>query len=505
LKKVRKLSFLGILSVLTVVLFLAGISFMQAQVKIQKKPSPEPEATWAARIPTLDSGYMFYGMDANAGYYEDNDPNIVVSVKKNTMAGPWGKYYNFVYSFDFTLTNENVGTGVPPANQVGFQKVGGLYAVDYPDEDKPNCQFPYVTSGPPDCMADFLNNVHPYSGGESGEEDYQYLLCRVSVFDQDIELMEIGNTYLFGSASDPDEPGDFFRIKARYRQECYPEPAYHDVELYRSINIHRAIDLGNPINIEIVRLDATDYKTEFGIGCEAVWRICVLPVDYRFIDGFLKVQEQYCIRAKWYHPMEAKGNFDFYIDFIKNPQSSTPPEEPPDPPSNLSAAPPACDQIDLYWTDNSNNEDGFEIERNGSFLNTVNANETSYNDTTVSENTSYSYRVMAFNSAGGSAYSDPASATTPFCSTEPPVAPSGLTANARGKAKIALNWTDNSNNEDGFKIYRDSDPEPIAYIGPNTTSYVDSGLASKTTYYYEVCAYNSFGESCSNTVSAKTK
>ena len=502
MKKIRKLSFLGVLGVVIAVLFLISISFTQAQVKIQKKPVQPPEATWAVRIPTLDSGYMFYGMDETGGYYENNDADIKVSVEKHSP-GAWKRHYNFVYSFDFTLTNENVGTGVPPAYQVGFQDVDGLDAVEYPD-DKPYCQFPDIIPGD-NCMANFLNNVHPYSGGESGEEDYQYLLCRVSVFDQDIELMDIGDKYLFGSASDPDEPGDFFRIKARYRQECYPQPAYHDVELYRSINFHRAIDLGNPLNIEIVRLDATDYETEFGIGCEAVWRICVLPVDYRFIDGFLKVQEQYCIRSKWYHPMEAKGNFNFYIDFIKNPQSSTP----PDAPTNLNAAAPACDQINLSWNDNSDNEDGFDIDRDGVIFTTVSANVTSYIDTGLLENTAYSYRVRAYNDTGESAYSTTASATTPSCNgTElPPDAPTGLTANARGKSKIALNWTDNSTNEDEFYIYRDSGSGLILYdaVGQNTTSYVDNQVSSKTTYYYQVCAYNDYGENCSNTDSATTK
>lgn len=325
MKKVRKLSFLGILSVLTVVLFLAGISFMQAQVNIQAKggkpgkpdkPPPEPEATWAVRIPTSGEGFMFYGM--GSGYYENNDADIKVSVEKHSP-GAWRRHYNFVYSFDFTLTNENVGSGNPPANQVGFQNVGGLYEVKYPD-DKPYCQFP-LTVQYDNCMAEFLNNEHPYSGVETGEEDYQYFWCRVHVFDQDIDLMGIGDTYLFGSASDPGEPGDFLSMVARYRQECYPEPTYNDIEIYRNINIHRAEVLGNPVNIMIERVDATTYE----IGCESVWRIWVSDIGYHLglPDGFLKVQERHCTieknKIKCYYPMEAKENFNFYIDFIKNP------------------------------------------------------------------------------------------------------------------------------------------------------------------------------------------
>jgi hypothetical protein len=340
MRKIRKLSLFVILGVVICALIFIGISSLDANSIGEKPDKPpgkpdkpekpgEPEATWAVRIPTADPDSMFYGR--GDGYYENNDPNIRVSVKKNTMAGPWRKYFNFGYAFDFTLTNENVGTDDQPANQVGFQFVGDLYDVEYPDTDKPCCKFPGDFCAeedcygyPPNCMADFLNNEHPYSSG-TGEEDYQYFWFRVNIFDQDIESMQVGlaYSYLFGDGPDPGEPGDYLSIVARYRQDCYPEPAYHDVELYRNINWFRAqnADPPNPQNIEIERLDAAAYKTYFGIECEAVWRIWVLPVDYNNIAGFLKVKERYCTReknkTKWYYPLEATGKFSFYIDFIK--------------------------------------------------------------------------------------------------------------------------------------------------------------------------------------------
>lgn len=185
---------------------------------------------------------------------------------------------------------------------------------------------------------------------------------------------------------------------------------------------------------------------------------------------------------------------------------------PPAAPTGLSANASACDQIDLAWTDNADNESGFKIERslNGSTfseIDTVGANATGYSDTTVSENTLYYYRVRAYNSAGNSAYTNIASDTTPTCPALPPAAPTNLSG--RGiKSGVTLTWTDNSTNEDGFRIYRgttSSNLVPVATVGANVTTYTNTGLARKTYYYFKVCAYNTNGESCSSVISVRTK
>jgi hypothetical protein len=338
LQKVRKLSFLGILTVFVMVLFLAGISLLLAQVQIKEKPEnpgkpdkpSEPQANWAIQIPTqteaTNNGLMFFGMDPE-GYYENNDTNIQVSVEKGSP-GTWRKYYDFVYSFNFRITNENPGS--PPFEYVGFQNTDNLYWYDlvYPDDGKPCCQFPgdpcaggdctYCDS--PGCMGDFLNGTtHPHP-------DYESFYIYVDVFDKDIEQMGLGEQYIFGYASDkigPEEydPGDFFYMIVRYRDKCEPDPTYHDIEIARNINYQRALDFGNAHNIVIERLATQD------IECDGVWRIWVLPEGVLpedvLLPGYLKVRERYCTRDKgkatWYYSMEAKGCFNFYIDFIKNP------------------------------------------------------------------------------------------------------------------------------------------------------------------------------------------
>ena len=74
-------------------------------------------------------------------------------------------------------------------------------------------------------------------------------------------------------------------------------------------------------------------------------------------------------------------------------------------------------QLQLAWTDNSNNEDGFRIERktgtSGNYgeIITLGINATSYTDSGLTDGATYCYRLRAFNSAGNSAYSPEGCAT----------------------------------------------------------------------------------------------
>jgi hypothetical protein len=88
-------------------------------------------------------------------------------------------------------------------------------------------------------------------------------------------------------------------------------------------------------------------------------------------------------------------------------------------PSDLSASGVSTSQIDLTWTDNSQDEDGFEIERSLDGENwpatptaTVLADVTSFSDTGLAKRTKYFYRVRAYGPGGYSEYSNTASART---------------------------------------------------------------------------------------------
>jgi hypothetical protein len=94
-----------------------------------------------------------------------------------------------------------------------------------------------------------------------------------------------------------------------------------------------------------------------------------------------------------------------------------------------------------------------------------------------------------------------------------PLTPTRLQATAVSFSRINLTWTDNSNNETGFKMERapDTGGTPgtfveIATVNANVTSYSDTGLSPETTYYYRVRAYNSEGDSnYSNSAQATTQ
>jgi len=91
--------------------------------------------------------------------------------------------------------------------------------------------------------------------------------------------------------------------------------------------------------------------------------------------------------------------------------------------------------------------------------------------------------------------------------TAPPSAPSGLTASAVSASQINLAWTDNSNNEDGFKIRRSTDGVNFAEIhttAANATTYTDTGLSASTTYYYKVKATGAEGGSAYSDVASAT-
>lgn len=93
---------------------------------------------------------------------------------------------------------------------------------------------------------------------------------------------------------------------------------------------------------------------------------------------------------------------------------------------------------------------------------------------------------------------------------QPPAAPGNLAVTGVGRNFVNLVWTDNSDNEANFEVWRCKGSNctnfaRIATLSANAVSYSDSALSRNTAYRYEVRAVNSGGASAfSNIVAAKT-
>ena len=195
----------------------------------------------------------------------------------------------------------------------------------------------------------------------------------------------------------------------------------------------------------------------------------------------------------------------------------------PQSPTNLSATSTSSSQINLSWNAPADNGGssitGYEIERStdsGSTWSTIVPNtasqSTSYSDTGLSPNTSYSYRVSAINSVGTSAPSNVASATTNV-QVYAPQPPTNLTTSSTSST-IVLNWNSPGNDGGspiiGYEIERSTSGGSWSTIVSNTgstaTTYSDNGLLPLLTYSYRVSAINSAGTSSpSNTSSSTTQ
>jgi len=178
----------------------------------------------------------------------------------------------------------------------------------------------------------------------------------------------------------------------------------------------------------------------------------------------------------------------------------------PDAPTDFTADPLSGTDIRLTWTDNSDNELGFRIERSLNYwleddrcVADLDPGETSFTDTMpdlrIEGNGPVSYRIWAYNNDGYSLYDEiEETATLPW-----PAAPTYLTAAADGDSQITLHWTDRSNLESGYLIERMTNTTAWAALatvdpgqGTGPMSYVDDdlieGMNECSIYYYRIRA-----------------
>ena len=160
-----------------------------------------------------------------------------------------------------------------------------------------------------------------------------------------------------------------------------------------------------------------------------------------------------------------------------------------DAPTNLKIIKFSNTVYSLWWEDNSNDEEGFEIWRKTNYTGTYNfhkklfPNTTAYNDTVTSGDTYY-YKVRAFRTSTSSPFSNEVS-------TEVFSAPSNLSAQIVNGDNVLLNWTNNGTNEAQIIVERKLQTEfefsEVTRLAPGTTSWTDqNSLYHNLTLFYRL-------------------
>jgi hypothetical protein len=126
-----------------------------------------------------------------------------------------------------------------------------------------------------------------------------------------------------------------------------------------------------------------------------------------------------------------------YVDYIP---PDIGPGDPPAAPSDLTATAVSSSQIDLAWTDNSDNETVFNVERSldgisYGFHDSVGADVEAYSDAGLAANTPHWYRVSASNPDGTSDPSNSASATTDPAGVGTALAVGSISVDTEGAGK----------------------------------------------------------------------
>lgn len=246
----------------------------------------------------------------------------------------------------------------------------------------------------------------------------------------------------------------------------------------------------NAILADPLFVNATGNDFHLQSGSPAIDAVLGTPLSTHDFDGVAR-------------PLGAAGDLGAF-------EYSSSPGAPPAAPTGLAGT--AGDrQVSLAWNASSG-ATSYNVKRStiaGGSYSTVatGVTTTGYTDGGLTNGTTYYYVVSAVNAFGESPNSAEISAT-PSGGT-PPAAPTGLTATTpRQPKRINLSWTASSG-ATSYTVKRatiNGGPYTTIATGVATTSYLNTGLTSGTTYHYVVSASNAAGESPnSNQASATAK
>ncbi|MCR4394944.1 MAG: fibronectin type III domain-containing protein, partial [Dehalococcoidales bacterium] len=172
-------------------------------------------------------------------------------------------------------------------------------------------------------------------------------------------------------------------------------------------------------------------------------------------------------------------------------------------PADLVATATSAKEVRLTWTDTTQGEKEFKIERayNRSFSEGITsffvpADTSSYIDKTTDRLTIYYYRIKAIFDEGESDWSNVSVVLTPDYI---PASPGLLNASSPAGLEVDFSWADYSSNEDGFRIERSTsssfEGSITGFVTAKDVHICTDRLVPGGTYYYRVIAFNSAGDS----------
>ncbi|WP_167286385.1 fibronectin type III domain-containing protein [Paraflavitalea devenefica] len=186
---------------------------------------------------------------------------------------------------------------------------------------------------------------------------------------------------------------------------------------------------------------------------------------------------------------------------------TTPDTQAPSVPVNVGTSAVTDTSFTLSWTASTDNIGvaGYDVYQNGSKINAVLINTTSYDVTGLTQGTTYTYYVRALDAAGNVS-ANSSTVTVNTLDTQAPTAPAGLTSANLLATTVTLNWTASTDNIGvaGYDVYQNG-----VRINPATvaaTTYNVTGLTGSTAYTFYVQAKDVAGNLSgnSNTISLTT-
>ncbi|HZV03046.1 MAG TPA: fibronectin type III domain-containing protein, partial [Planctomycetota bacterium] len=177
----------------------------------------------------------------------------------------------------------------------------------------------------------------------------------------------------------------------------------------------------------------------------------------------------------------------------------------PSPPANLTATTVSQTEINLTWTASSG-ATSYVVSRGaqsgGPYTQIGTTSSTTFQDSSLTANTTYYYVVQAVNAGGTSANSNQASATTLPNGLSPPT---NVSATTVSQTQINVTWIA-SPQATSYTVSRGTQSGgPYTQVGTTAaTSFQDTGLTANTTYYYVVQAVNAVTTSANSSEASAT-